>query len=116
MTRPSLVLAALLLPLAGHAASVTSPYTITINAPTAFTVTSPSLFTPAPVPNQDITRGNRIEDPGPTLSGRLEQPRILLRSGDGFTPHSSFSEELEMRSRGLTPGLVPTITLKVPLD
>ena len=123
MRRALPVLAVLLAPLSGHAGSVTTPIapttptTFSINAPTAFTVTAPSGFTPAPVPNQDITPWTRIEDGGPKLSGRLQQPRILLRSGDGFTPGSNFSEDLERRSRGgVVPGLTPILTVKVPLD
>jgi len=79
---------------------------------------TPPGFTPAPVPNHDITSPLRPDDDSPTLSGRLKQPHILLRSGDGFTPDSNYSEDMERRSRnsGIVPGLEPSLTLKFPLD
>jgi hypothetical protein len=106
VTRSWLVLAALLLlPLAGHAASDATP----------------TGFTPAPVPNQDVTAptpGGRGAKAGPTLFGSLNQPRIALRSGDGFTPGSSFTEGLQRRPRaagGIATGLAPSLSLKLPL-
>jgi hypothetical protein len=55
---------------------------------------------------------------GPTVFGSLHQTRILLRSGDGYTPGSNFSEDLERRSRptGGVSGLTPTISIKFPLN
>jgi hypothetical protein len=113
VTRVSVALAALLLPLAAHAAS---PSGIAINTPSAFSITTPSGFAPAPVPNQDITSPKYIGDGGPTWSGGLKEPRIVLRSGDGYTPNSNFSQDLERRSRGIAPGLAPSLSIKFPLD
>jgi hypothetical protein len=104
--RPWLVLAVLLLPVAGHAASDRTP----------------PGFTPAPMPNLEVTAPTfhgRGDKAGPTVSGSLIQPRILLRSGDGYTPGSSFSEDLQRRSRaaGATgSGFMPTISIKFPLN
>jgi hypothetical protein len=116
MTRRIIMLATLLSPLAAHAASVTTPTVIAINTPTAFSITAPSGFTPAPVPNQNVSYRTAPDDGSPKVSAALQSPRVELRQGDGFTPHSNFSEELEMRSRGPTPGLVPSLTIKFPLN
>jgi hypothetical protein len=91
--------------------------TVTGNAlPNVTPTTKPSGFTPAPVPNQDITTPTRIDDGGPSVSAKLQQQRTLLRPGDGYTPGSNFSEELERRSRGVTTGLAPTVNFKFPLQ
>jgi hypothetical protein len=105
MTRWGGILAAMLLSVTGHAPPDPVPNAV------------PPGFTPAPVPNQDITTPLRIGDGSPTLSGRLQQPRTLLRSGDGFTPGSNFSEDLERRSRGtgVGTGFAPTVSINVPL-
>jgi len=111
MMRPWLVLPALLLPLAGHAASVTQP--------TIFTAISPDGFVPAPVPNQDITPPTRGYAAGPTFSADLRQPKIPLRSGDGFTPGSNFSDDVERRTSrtgGIGPGVAPSLSIKFPFD
>jgi len=84
--------------------------------PDAIPNAAPPGFTPAPVPNQDITTPLRIGDGGPTLSARLQQPRILLRSGDGYIPGSNFSEDLERHSRGAGTGFAPSVNIKVPLN
>jgi hypothetical protein len=104
MTRIWVPLAALLL-------------TVTGNALPDMTPTAKSTgFTPAPMPNQDISLPIRIDDGGPRVSTDLQQHRILLRSGDGYIPGSSFSEDLERRSRGATTGLAPTVSIKFPLQ
>jgi len=109
MTRPWLILAALLLPVAGHAASVTTP--------TDFIITAPPGFAPAPVPNLDVTLPTPSAAGGPSIAAHLRQPHILLRSGAGFTPGSNFSEDLERRSRGgFAPGFAPSLTIDFPLD
>ncbi len=105
MTRWGGILAAMLLSVTGHALPDPVPNAV------------PPGFTPAPVPNQDITTPIRVDGGGATLSARLQQPHILLRSGDGFTPGSNFSEDLERRSRGVGvgTGFAPTVSINVPL-
>jgi hypothetical protein len=104
MTRPSVTLAALLLTVTGNA------------LPDAMPTRPQSGFTPAPVPNQDIVTPGRIDSGGPSVSADLQSKRIILRSGDGFTPGSNFSDELERRSRGAASGLAPTLNFNFPLQ
>jgi len=105
MNRSGLALAAMLLTVTGYA-----------QQPSAIPNGTPPGFTPAPVPNQDITIPIRVDEGGPQLSARLQQPHVLLRSGDGYIFGSNFSEDLERRSRGATNGFAPTVGIKVPLD
>jgi hypothetical protein len=100
MTRNWLVLTLLLAPFAAHAASDRAP----------------PDFTPAPVPNLDLSAPIRGAEVGPTFSGSLQEHRIQLRSGDGYTPYSNFSEDLERRSRAAFTGFTPTISIKFPLN
>jgi len=100
--RPWVVLSGLLLPFAAHAAPDLTTYG----------------YTPAPVPNQELSAPIYLSPAGPTLFGSLNQTRVPLRSGDGFTPGSNFSAELERRPRatgGIVPGFVPTLGIKFPL-
>lgn len=97
--------------------------------PTLLPGTMPSLsqgrpstqrFSPAPVPNPDISAPRSYRDPNaveitPGLT-RTNTGRAL--AGDGFTPGSAYSGELERRSgrAGLGTTLAPSVNMKVPVQ
>jgi hypothetical protein len=99
------------------------------SAPTLLPGTMPSLsqgrpsaqrFAPAPVPNPDISAPRGHHDPNavqisPGLT-RTNTGRAL--SGDGFTPGSAYSGELERRNgrAGLGTTLAPSVNMKVPVQ
>ena len=80
----------------------------------------PKGFAPAPVPNPDILapRLTRAPVPGePGFAAALTPIGQTVRYDQGHGPGSSFSEELQRRSRsGFGARYAPGFALTVPLD
>ena len=81
--------------------------------------TSDRGFTPAPVP----LHGATLPKPPPPkageaeFSGSLRSASPQRRTGEGFSPGSSFNEELQRRNRSATgAGLAPSFQLTVPVE
>ena len=75
----------------------------------------PTKSAPAPVPNQDITapRG-RIPVPGePAFTASLRDPTPQSRSGASYGPGSTFSDELNRKSRAGVSGIAPSVGVSV---
>jgi hypothetical protein len=70
-----------------------------------------SAYTPAPVPNPDAL-APRAEPPKPgepRLAASFNAPSPQIRSGNGYTQGSSFSGDVERRSRGLGSAMAPSL-------
>ena len=79
----------------------------------------PDGFTPAPVPKHGLELPKPPpQKPGePAFSGAVGPSSPQVRSGEGFTPGSSFNDELQRRNRSATgSGLAPRLQLTVPMD
>lgn len=74
-------------------------------------------FQPAPVPSQEIQPPRPAPPvPGePGFSAGFSNPTPPLRSGSGYAPGSSFSDELLRRNRP-GPSVAPGFAITVPLD
>ncbi len=99
------------------------------DTPTLLPGTMPSLsqgrpsaprFSPAPVPDPDLRAPRSQRDPNaveiaPGLT-RTNTGRALV--GDGFTPGSAYSGELERRNGrgGLGSTLAPSVNMRMPLQ
>jgi hypothetical protein len=81
-------------------------------------------FTPAPVPKGDVAvpGWNRKPVPGePQFVASLGMRAInggmnTASSGQGYSPGSSFSDDLQRRNRSMLGGLAPTVGVQVPID
>ncbi len=76
-------------------------------------------FMPAPVPKQGLGLPKPPPPrPGePEFSGAVSPSSPQVRSGDGYTPGSSFNDELQRRNRSATgSGLAPRLQIIVPMD
>jgi len=76
-------------------------------------------FTPAPVPNVDAeaprAKDGRVKGV-PELGASLSQPSATpLRPGDGYSPGSTYSEDLQRRNRS-TLNVAPGLLIKVPTN
>lgn len=121
MTRALLLVGLLgLLPIGAGAAGPTyfnGPMPL-LGAPARTPAAKPG-FTPAPMPNQDVILPRaKPPVPGePEFSAELNNTQTQVRSGAGFAPGSTFSDELQRKNRtGLATGMAPSFAIKVPLD
>lgn len=76
-------------------------------------------FVPAPVPGQGVGLPKAPPPkPGePVFSGAVTPSAPQVRSGEGYTPGSSFNEELQRRNRSATgSGLAPRLQMTVPME
>ncbi len=76
-------------------------------------------FVPAPVPKQgaELPKPKPPRPGEPALSGAVSPSSPQLRSGEGYTPGSSFNDELQRRNRSTTgSGLAPRLQITVPMD
>mgnify|MGYP000045821328 CR=1 FL=1 len=78
-----------------------------------------SGFAPAPVPKQGAALPKAPPPrPGePAISGAVSPSAPQVRTGDGYTPGSSFNDELQRRNRSATgAGLAPRLQITVPME
>jgi hypothetical protein len=136
-----MLLAALLVPATGFAASPTSDSSPappqpprrqpllfiatparTTPAPVQQAVPAPDHgstvgYTPAPVPNLDVMPPSGQQHLGPELSGSLTPPHAADGVADGYMYGSQYSSSLERHAHpGVTGGFSPTVNLKIPLQ
>ncbi|MCW3477804.1 hypothetical protein [Limobrevibacterium gyesilva] len=87
-------------------------------APPAPVVPNPQGFAPAPTPNQDLSAPRtqvKRQKGQAEISASLGEKQRALRPGDGFSPGSSFNEDLQRRNRSAT-NFAPTINLTMPVE